>query len=122
MLAAQVNPPREGDPSHAVYAGERDAILKSLARRADKVHSPLAATNNGIPQIDSHQDLKRKFGGRLSLKRCQSCGLPVFSPVHSFSSGIGFEEELLVVSSMDSKGAKECQSDRSRRALVDSFF
>jgi alanine transaminase len=42
-----VNPPSEGEPSHKLYAEERAAILKSLARRADRLCDAL----NELPGV-----------------------------------------------------------------------
>ena len=39
MTGLQCQPPRPGDPSHALYTAERDAILASLARRAAKLNA-----------------------------------------------------------------------------------
>jgi len=37
MLSLMVNPPKEGDESYALYQSERDAIFRSLQRRAQLV-------------------------------------------------------------------------------------
>jgi alanine transaminase len=39
MTGLQCQPPRPGDPSHALYVEERDAILASLSRRAAKLNA-----------------------------------------------------------------------------------
>lgn len=48
QMELMVNPPREGDPSYETYAGERDAILSSLQRRATK----LVAALNKLDGVD----------------------------------------------------------------------
>ncbi len=48
---AMVQPPRPGDPSHAAYAAERDAILSGLKQRA----TLLAEGLNAIPGITCNQ-------------------------------------------------------------------
>jgi aspartate/methionine/tyrosine aminotransferase len=48
---AMVNPPREGDPSHATYAAEREDILSRLKQRA----TLLAEGLNAIPGITCNQ-------------------------------------------------------------------
>ena len=42
-LDVMVNPPKEGEPSYALYRAERDAILSSLKRRATQLCSALDA-------------------------------------------------------------------------------
>lgn len=36
-METMVNPPKEGDPSYPLFKEERDAILNSLKRRAQKL-------------------------------------------------------------------------------------
>jgi len=40
-MALVMNPPREGEPSHPLYAQERDGLLGSLGRRAHKLAAAL---------------------------------------------------------------------------------
>ena len=48
---AMVHPPRPGEPSHAAYAAERDAVLSALRQRA----AMLAEGLNAIPGITCNQ-------------------------------------------------------------------
>merc|ERR1712032_353328 len=41
MVASIVNPPVKGDPSHAVFATEKDKILQSLQKKAEIVYTRL---------------------------------------------------------------------------------
>jgi alanine transaminase len=41
MLSLKVNPPKPGDISYPLYAKERDAIVSSLKRRAEMIHTAL---------------------------------------------------------------------------------
>ena len=43
LIGLQSNPPKQGDPSYPLYAAERDAILSSLQRRAQKLIGALGA-------------------------------------------------------------------------------
>jgi alanine transaminase len=43
LVGLQMNPPAPGEPSHARYASERDAILASLRRRAEALIRGLAS-------------------------------------------------------------------------------
>ena len=49
-LDVMVNPPKEGEPSYALYRAERDAILSSLKRRATQLCSALDA----LPGLSCH--------------------------------------------------------------------
>merc|ERR1712100_647340 len=46
LMSMVMDPPKEGEPSHALYVEERDAILSSLKRRAKMIVSCL----NGLPK------------------------------------------------------------------------
>lgn len=48
VLSLMVEPPQEGDPSHALYVHERDAIYNSLKRRAQLLVRAL----NELPGIE----------------------------------------------------------------------
>lgn len=41
MVGLMTNPPAPGDPSHALFTAERDGILASLKRRADRLGTAL---------------------------------------------------------------------------------